>query len=117
MGARVNLVAIRSGDLGRARKFYEALGLKFELHAHGGPEHLSSVMEGVVFEIYPLGEGQRATVDARVGFEVEGVEGVMERAVHAGGRVVSGVKDSAWGRRGVLADPDGHRVGVMERVT
>lgn len=38
----LNLVVIRSVDLDRAEKFYNALGLLFERHSHGiGPEHLA----------------------------------------------------------------------------
>jgi catechol 2,3-dioxygenase-like lactoylglutathione lyase family enzyme len=43
LNSRFNLLAIRSSDMDRAVRFYEALGLRFSRHAHGaGPEHYCS---------------------------------------------------------------------------
>jgi predicted enzyme related to lactoylglutathione lyase len=32
-----------------------------------------------------------------------------------GAKVVSAAKDSEWGRRAVVADPDGHRVEITSK--
>lgn len=51
---RLNLVVLRSPDIERARRFYEALGLAFFRHRHGkGAEHYASENGLFVFEIYP----------------------------------------------------------------
>lgn len=49
-----NLLVIRSRDLDRAARFYEAFGMTFHRHAHGRePEHLACELDRFVFEIYP----------------------------------------------------------------
>lgn len=106
-----NLIVLRSRDLDRAQAFYEALGLSFVRHAHGsGPVHLSSESAGQVFEIYPLTEATAPTSSARVGFSVPSVDATYTALLAAGGTSVGPPKDSPWGRRAVVADPDGHRV-------
>jgi lactoylglutathione lyase len=110
-GIHLNLVVLRSRDLDRAQAFYEALGLSFVRHAHGkGPIHLASEASGQVFELYPLGDDAASTSSTRVGFAVPDVDATYAALVNAGGTSVSPPKDSPWGRRAVVADPDGHRV-------
>ncbi|PQO47666.1 VOC family protein [Blastopirellula marina] len=115
MPPRLNLVVLRSADLDVAEKFYCALGLQFDRHAHGkGPVHLASENAGQVFEIYPLGEHDAPTASARVGFVVPSVDDSYAALLAAGGKSVSPPKDSPWGRRAVVADPDGHRVELTQ---
>ena len=106
-----NLVVIRTRDMNRAREFYKALGMALVQHSHGsGPVHLACEMEGQVFEIYPLGENDLPTTSARIGFCVPSVDEAYQALLAAGGQKVSSPRDSEWGRRAVVADPDGHRV-------
>ena len=110
----LNLVVIRSADIDRAVRFYQALGLIFAKHRHGtGPDHFSSDMSGVVFEIYPLPEGQPPTSAARVGFTVDDVDSLIPLLTEAGATLVSAPKSSPWGRRVVLRDLDGHSVELV----
>lgn len=107
----INLLVIRSSDFDRASTFYNALGLQFTSHAHGkGPVHLACELGQQVFEIYPLGDGDLPTKSARIGFRVPLVDDAYTALLAAGGQSVSPPKDSPWGRRAVVADPDGHRV-------
>lgn len=109
--SRFNLLTICSTDIDRAVVFYQALGLRFSRHAHGaGPEHYCSEDAGVIFEIYPLQPGKTPTVDTRLGFAVDSVDSVADRLSAIGAHVVSGPRESPWGRRAVLTDFDGHRV-------
>jgi lactoylglutathione lyase len=111
---RLNLVTIRSPDIDRAVRFYEALGLRFSKHAHGtGPEHYCSEDAGVAFEIYPLGAGKTPTTDTRLGFAVSSVDEATAKLSMFGAQVISAPTESAWGRRAVLADFDGHRVELI----
>ncbi len=114
---RLNLVVIRSQDIDAAAAFYQALGLLFTKHSHGtGPEHYSSELCGLVFEIYPLADGQPPTAAARVGFEVEDVDSlVLLLITEAGATLVSEPRDSPWGRRAVVRDLDGHSVELVSR--
>lgn len=106
-----NLIVLRASDLDRANAFYKALGLDFVRHSHGsGPEHLASEGKDRVFEIYPLVEGALPTTSARIGFSVPSVDATYSALLAVGGKSVSPPGESPWGRRAVVADPDGHRV-------
>ena len=114
--ARCNLIVLRSRDLDRAESFYSALGLRFVRHAHGrGPVHLASEAAGQVFEIYPQQGDADSTRAARIGFAVPSVDAAYLALLGAGGQGVSEPKDSEWGRRAVVSDPDGHRVELTAR--
>jgi lactoylglutathione lyase len=109
------LVVLRSPDIHRASGFYREMGLQFILHSHGsGPEHYASIVNGLVFEIYPLGAKSSPTTGTRIGFSVHDVDGVVRLLVEAGAQLVTAPADSEWGRRAVVKDPDGY---VVELVT
>jgi hypothetical protein len=113
--ALLNLGVIRSADLERSARFYAILGLTFTRHRHGnGPEHLTSELGALVFEIYPrLGEGD-STASTRIGFRVHSIDDVVKRLQEIGIVLVSPAKDSPWGRRAVVDDFDGHRAELVE---
>ena len=88
------------------------IGLNFQRHKHGsGAEHYAQEGSGAVFELYPLVEGKTTTA-ARIGFEVDSVDAVVRR--EAGAEITAEPKDSPWGRRAVVVDPDGHRIEITE---
>jgi len=110
-GIELNLIVIRSNNLDQAAQFYHNLGLDFVRHRHGqGAEHLSSMIGNTIFEIYPRMSAIDRTTATRIGFRVGAWEGLIDRLQQAGGTVVTPMHDSDWGRRVVIADPDGHRV-------
>lgn len=109
----VNLIVLRSLDIDRAARFYQAMGLLFTKHRHGsGPEHYASEVNGFVFEIYPLGTAT-STVSTRIGFSVDDVDSVVEMLLDVGGELLSGPKESEWGRRAVIKDLDGHTLELL----
>ena len=111
---RLNLIVIRSKDIHISVKFYELLGLKFELHSHGkGPKHYATVDSDTVFEIYPASEKFPVTVGTRVGFEVESCEEVSSCLIASGFTALNVPKESPWGMRAVFLDPDEHRVEIV----
>lgn len=111
----LNLVVLRSPDMARVAAFYAQLGFDFSKHRHGnGPEHYAAEIAGGVFEIYPQMEGGPSTLGTRVGFKVSALDAVIARLGGYPGAVISAPKDSEWGRRAVIADPDGHRVELVE---
>jgi lactoylglutathione lyase len=111
--ARLTLIVIRSADIDRAVQIYQAIGLRFSKHAHGtGSQHYCSENGTVVFEIYPLTEGQTPTTETRLGWSVESVEEAAARLSQIGARMISPPRDSPWGRRAVFADFDEHRVEI-----
>ena len=119
MGARppnLNLVVLRSVDIDRAAQFYQRMGLSFTRHAHGsGPEHYSSEVNGIVFEIYPLTPKSEPTTSTRIGFSVDSVDEIVPMLSQLGAKVVVAPTDSEWGRRAVVKDLDGHSVELTTR--
>ena len=110
----LNLVVLRSADLERSAQFYRVLGVQLVREQHGsGPEHFAGQAGRVVFEIYPQGNGE-GTTKTRIGFGVSSLAALLSKLEQAGGAVVSKPQDTEWGRRAVIADPDGHRVELVE---
>lgn len=110
----LNLLVLRCSDLERSRAFYELLGLRFTMHAHGsGPEHYAHEDERGVFELYPRKEESAAGDQAGLGFAVPDLE--QSHAVFAAAGFEPGaVKDNPWGRSFVVRDPDGRRVEISQ---
>jgi lactoylglutathione lyase len=115
----INLMVLRSADLATTRSFYEALGLSFVEEQHGsGPVHLSCERGGMVMELYPGKPGQapeRLNAGATMlGFSVESMETTLEKLKALDVKVVTEPKDSPWGKRMVVLDPDGRAIEVSE---
>jgi len=111
----LNLVVLRSPDLARAAAFYSRLGLRFSQHRHGnGPEHYSAELAGGVFELYPLSADGASTLGTRIGFRVSSVDAALAGLSDYPDAIVTPARDSEWGRRAVVVDPDGHRVELIE---
>lgn len=109
----LNLVVLRSPDIDRASRFYAEMGLWFEKHRHGnGPEHYTSCVAGLVFEIYPQGM-HPPTLGTRIGFSVDDVDAITSRLVEIGAELLSAPSDTAWGRRAIVKDLDGHVVELL----
>ena len=113
--AALNLVVLRSGDMERAADFYRCLGLDFSSHRHGkGPEHFAAEVGDVVFEIYPLSPDGSSTLGTRIGFSVVSLDEAIESLKDFPNAILSPPADSPWGRRAVVADPDGHKVELIQ---
>ncbi len=110
----MNLVVIYARDIELAKEFYDALGLSFASEQHGsGPRHYAALMGSLVFEIYPCRTGE-GTSPLRFGFRVPSVDGTVEALRSRGVKIVADPKDSSWGRRAVVEDPDGNRVELAQ---
>jgi predicted enzyme related to lactoylglutathione lyase len=111
----INLIVLRSPDISRAAEFYTRIGLKFLRQRHGsGPEHFAAELHGGAFEIYPLHTDSPSTLGTRIGFCVPSVDAALTALGDYPGAVVTPAKDSEWGRRAVVSDPDGHRVELVQ---
>lgn len=108
---KLNLIVIQASNMERSVAFYESLGMSFIEEQHGnGPKHLSSNLEGMTFEIYP-GDTMLNERSIRLGFSVsESLDELVAQLEQNGTKVISPPKDSPWGRRAVVADPNGYRV-------
>jgi predicted enzyme related to lactoylglutathione lyase len=113
--ARLNLLVLRVADIERSAAFYSLLGLAFVRHAHGaGPSHYACERDGFVFELYPATPQQPVSASVRIGFAVVDVDAAVAQLCSvAGAKLVSPPADSEWGRRAVVADPDGHRIELV----
>lgn len=112
---RINLIVIRVSDIERSACLYRALGLALTREKHGtGPEHYSADLEGTIFELYPQSTDQEGTSRIRLGFTVNQLDRVVNACVTAGARLVASPKESSWGRRAVIEDPDGHKIELTE---
>jgi lactoylglutathione lyase len=110
----LNLLVLRTPDINRLSKFYEALGLTFVRERHGkGPEHLASAGGGATLEIYPC-TGENNTRGTRIGFRVKNVAAQFDRALAFGGEAITPPRASDWGGRAVVRDPAGHIVELLE---
>jgi lactoylglutathione lyase len=111
----LNLVVLRVPDIERAAVFYSVLGLEFTKHAHGkGPEHYAAELGGVIFELYPLTSDGESMKSVRLGFRVEQASDLIVRLEAGGGTIITPLRESPWGRRGVVDDPFGHRIEIVE---
>ncbi|MDB6133331.1 MAG: Glyoxalase/bleomycin resistance protein/dioxygenase [Verrucomicrobiales bacterium] len=114
--AALNLVVLRCSDMARAADFYSRLGLQFVQHRHGnGLEHFSADAGECVFELYPRTAGGPSTEGARIGFRVASLEAAAAAFHDFPDAILSPPADSPWGRRAVIADPDGHRVELIQQ--
>jgi catechol 2,3-dioxygenase-like lactoylglutathione lyase family enzyme len=125
----LNLVVLRCHDLGRSRRFYDALGLRFVDERHGErPPHLAATLPGgTVVELYPAADPATALPalpaqvarDPRLGFAVEHIDAVVAEIEGLGGEVVVPPAESASHddhvRRAIVVDPDGRRVELLAR--
>jgi len=112
---KLNLLVIRSPDIDRSARFYELLGLVFTKHAHGtGPQHYAAELGSAVFEIYPRTDAKDSTSRTRLGFRVASLDQTIAALQQSGAKIVSSPKDTPWGRRAVVDDPDGHRVELTQ---
>lgn len=111
----LNLVVLRSSNLAGAVAFYSHLGLRFMAHRHGnGPEHFAAEVSGAVFELYPLSPAGLSTLGTRIGFRVASVDAALAALNDYPNAIVTPAKDSEWGRRAVVTDPDGHRIELLQ---
>jgi uncharacterized protein len=118
------VIALPTADRSSAYAFARALGLETpgELAEDGVPEPLRVQLneQGSVMYVPTVGFGWitdgRATAESgtsecllslQVGTTTE-VDNLVGRVDAAGGRVVSGPEQKAWGYTGTFTDPDGH---------
>lgn len=111
----LNLVVLRSPDVARAAAFYTRLGLQFSQHRHGsGLEHFAAELPTGIFELYPLSPDGPSTLGTRIGFRVPSVDAAITALSDYPSAVVTAARESEWGRRAVVADPDGHQVELLQ---
>jgi catechol 2,3-dioxygenase-like lactoylglutathione lyase family enzyme len=110
----ISAITLATHDMGRAVRFYEALGFR---RAHGGP--------GAGFTSFALGQGhlnliaagpeQRWSWWGRAIFHVDDVDRFHDQAVASGLSPAAAPADAPWGERFFhILDPDGHELSFAE---
>lgn len=109
----LNLLVIRSAIPDELAKFYAYFGYDFDYHRHGnGPWHYAATKAGVTLEIYPLKSSQSAPdIQLRLGFTVIDIDELLEKLA---AEILSSPKDSEWGRRALIVDPEGRKVEITQ---
>jgi len=108
-------VVIRVADLEQSVRFYQFLGLPLVKEHHGGGlEHYSADLQGTILELYPRRSESEQTSRVRLGFSVDSLDEALSSIQKSGGHIISGAKDSPWGRRALIEDVDGHRIELVE---
>jgi len=112
---RLNLIVIRSLEPIRAVDFYQMLGIGFQEEQHGsGPVHWAANVDGLVLEVYPAKSADEVDRTTRLGFDVENVASLLNTLRSSGAEIINDVKESKWGIRAVVRDPDGRSVELLQ---
>ena len=114
---KLNLLVLKTRQLDRLKAFYAALGIAFAAEKHGdGPTHYAGRIGETLLELYPLPENAGpADATTRLGFAVSDVDAVMGSLEAACGTVVSQPRQTEWGYRAVVRDPDGRAVDLCQQ--
>lgn len=117
--ASPSLIVLRTADLDAALAFYRAIGIEFLEEQHGnGPVHYAAELDGMVLEIYPGEPGsapdRKQGGATMLGFRVNSVDAVLAALNQ---QPLSPPKDTAWGRRALVLDPDGRAVEITQPLT
>lgn len=109
---QLRLLVIQTASMPALAAFYECLGIRLELHSHGGsPMHYSGNAGGTVIEIYPLAKGQeQPDKNLRIGFTIADFDAVIEKLRSEGTVFAAAPAHTAFGYCAVVLDPDGRKV-------
>lgn len=111
----MRLLVLKTSQVDRLRAFYQALGLELAEERHGsGPTHFAGQVGDAILELYPLLDGDTADATTRLGFAVERLAEVVQALREAGTVIASEPRQTAWGLRAVVRDPDGRAVELYQ---
>jgi lactoylglutathione lyase len=108
---QLKLIVIRTMELDQLMEFYGCIGIQFKEERHGsGPRHFATDFNGMVFEIYPAKNPEDVDRTTRLGFYVSDMNATLSLLRINGDAVVEEPRESPWGLRAVVRDPDGRAV-------
>lgn len=116
----LSLMVLRCHDIDVSRAFYEQLGLSFTQESHGqGPLHYVATINRLVIELYPQNsddqQGKENSDPIRIGFTIGFLDNVIQSIQEKGNKIHSMPRQTQWGYRAVIIDPDGRKVELAER--
>ena len=95
--------------------FYTALGFPLERTTRpeaGAPAF--ATYEDVSLSIFPATEDPRVPSHVFLVLEVDDIDGLVAKAVTAGGQMIEAPATVAWGNQCMLKDPDGRVIELSE---
>lgn len=113
----LRLLVLRTGEPEKLVKFYELFGLSFDHHQHGsGPVHYSTLMDQVVFEIYPLAKEQsEPDKNLRLGFGIDNIDELISKLQNLNTHFFMQPEQTDLGFMAIIADPDGRKVELYRK--
>ena len=115
---RLKLIVIRTMKLDQLVEFYGCMGIQFKKEQHqSGPLHFATDLDGLVFELYPAKTPEDVDRKTRLGFGVPDLQGAMNLLRKHNATIAEEIKESPWGLRAVVRDPDGRAVELYANET
>ena len=109
------LIVIKTLQMDRMLAFYSTLGIRFAGERHGkGPLHFSSTFGGMVLEMYPATDSDSVSSGIRLGLNIPKLTEAVESLRSSKTAIVSEPKETRWGVRAVVRDPDGRAVELYQ---
>lgn len=111
-----NLLVLKTPDPEPLKNQYELLGLKFKYHQHStGPFHYSTMINEVLFEIYPLPKSnESADNTTRLGFSVNNLDELLQQLKSSNWKIKSQAAQTDWGYVAVIEDLDSRKVELKQ---
>jgi lactoylglutathione lyase len=112
---KINLIVIKTHQIHELAQFYSLLGLIFEYHQHGkGVFHYSTVLNDIVFEIYPTPKNTATDNTTRLGFKVENLDILIKELPDKGVKIHNLPTQTEYGYWAVIEDLDGRKIELTE---
>ncbi len=112
---RISLMVIKNHQIHELAKFYTLLGLFFEYHQHGkGVFHYSTVLNEIVFEIYPTPKNTSTDNTTRLGFEVKNLDTLIKELKNKNVKIQNLPTQTEYGYWAVIEDLDGRKFELTE---
>ncbi|MCA9051631.1 MAG: bleomycin resistance protein, partial [Planctomycetaceae bacterium] len=82
---------------------------------HGkGPIHWAAELDALVMEVYPAQSPDEVDGSTRLGFTFGDVESLLATLRDHKAEIVNDLKQTKWGLRAVVEDPDGRSVELVQ---
>ncbi len=110
------IIVIKTHQMNSLREFYSVLSMEFTEHQHGtGPVHFGATVGEILFEVYPLPSEQLPVdITTRLGFTVENIGKVIQILKSKEVSIISEPKETPWGLRALVRDPDGRTIELYQ---
>lgn len=108
---KLNLLVLRTAKLEELKRFYSALGARFECERHGnGAAHYAAVLgDELVLELYPALDAAPPDIGLRLGLSVDDVGETLRLLDQT-----ATPRQTPWGLRAIVRDPDGRTVELLQ---